>query len=318
MNTKITPYALGATLYMPATRNDIASMILSNKIDGLRSLVICLEDAVSEQDISLALNNLNSLLKRLSDAKRNHGAEGWPLLFIRPRDNLMAKELIEHLDLNVIGGFVLPKFTEASLTSWWETLEKTHLWLMPTLETEEVFDVGQMNSLATTLEKHPCRRRILALRIGGNDLMNVLALRRCRNLTIYDGPMGYIIKMLVAVFGSRGFSLTAPVCEHIDDHQLMSKELALDIAHGLIGKTAIHPSQIKTIHQALMVSSGNHTDAIRILNSSLAVFKSNGAMCEPATHKRWAVSILARATHYGILIEETDKTSEIKKLQQLR
>ena len=39
---------LGATLYMPATREDIADAVLHGKIPGLRSLVICLEDAVSE------------------------------------------------------------------------------------------------------------------------------------------------------------------------------------------------------------------------------------------------------------------------------
>ncbi len=29
--------------------------------------------------------------------------------------------------------------------------------------------------------------------------------------------MGYVIRMLVSVFGPRDFALTAPVCEHIDD-----------------------------------------------------------------------------------------------------
>ncbi|EPW7050845.1 HpcH/HpaI aldolase/citrate lyase family protein, partial [Proteus mirabilis] len=42
-------------------------------------------------------------------------------------------------------------------------------------------------------------------------------------------------------------------------------------------------------------------DALRILNSTQAVFKSHGAMCEPATHRRWALSILTRAKLYGII-----------------
>jgi len=130
--------------------------------------------------------------------------------------------------------------------------------------------------------------------------MNVLALRRSRQFTLYDSPMGYTIKMLVAVFSSRDFALTAPVCEHIDDQQILDKELALDIAHGLVGKTAIHPSQIGKIQDMLMVSASDHADALRILNSTQAVFKSQGAMCEPATHRRWAAGILARAQEYGI------------------
>ncbi|MCB8844066.1 hypothetical protein KPC03_03321 [Klebsiella pneumoniae] len=80
----------------------------------------------------------------------------------------------------------------------------------------------------------------------------------------------------------------------------MERELAMDIAHGLVGKTAIHPEQISVIEGALKVSPGEHSDALRILNSTQAVFKSQGAMCEPATHRRWAQGILARGQVYGL------------------
>ena len=48
---KHSPYALGATLYMPATRPDILDMVSGEKIQGLRSLVLCLEDAVAAADV---------------------------------------------------------------------------------------------------------------------------------------------------------------------------------------------------------------------------------------------------------------------------
>lgn len=48
MNKVISPFMLGATLYMPATRTDLAEVILFGKIPELRSMVICLKDAVSE------------------------------------------------------------------------------------------------------------------------------------------------------------------------------------------------------------------------------------------------------------------------------
>ncbi|WP_313017194.1 HpcH/HpaI aldolase/citrate lyase family protein [Atlantibacter hermannii] len=305
MDKRLSPWRLGATLYMPATRTDIADAILHNKICGLRSLVICLEDAVSEQDIPQALQNLRALLTHLAQAKTAQGNACWPLVFIRPRDTAMGEMLVREMDISAIDGFVLPKFTLAALPVWWHILEPTELCMMPTLETEEVFDVLQMREMATTLLNHPCHTRIIALRIGGNDLMNVISLRRSRHLTLYDGPMGYAIKMLVAVFASRDFALTAPVCEHIDDHQIMDRELALDMAHGLVGKTAIHPNQISKIEAALMVSPADHADALRILNSTQAVFKSQGTMCEPATHRRWASAILARAQVYGIATEQT-------------
>ena len=305
MTTRLSPWHLGATLYMPATRKDIAGAILDGKIPGLRSLVICLEDAVSEADMPDALANLAQLLHTLNAAKQAGGNSDWPLVFIRPRHPEMGKWLTEHLDLSAVDGFVLPKFTLSALPQWWEIMGNTHLCMMPTLETEEVFDVVQMRELAIALLAHPCHGRIIALRIGGNDLMNVVSLRRPRDLTLYDSPMGYVIKMLVSVFAPRDFALTAPVCEHIDDHEVMARELALDMAHGLVGKTAIHPRQIAVIERALMVTQGEHSDALRILNSTQAVFKSQGSMCEPATHRRWAAGILERAQVYGLVNEQS-------------
>lgn len=316
MTNRLSPWNLGATLYMPATRQDIADAIMHGKVPGLRSLVICLEDAVSESDIPQALHNLKQLTAQLSEAKQRDGNADWPLVFIRPRHTEMGQWLTEQMDLSAIDGFVLPKFTLASLPVWWNTLADTHLCLMPTLETEDVFDVVQMRELATTLTTHPCHDRLIALRIGGNDLMNVVSLRRPRNLTLYDSPMGYVIKMLVSVFGPRNFALTAPVCEHIDDHEVMARELSLDMAHGLVGKTAIHPGQIEVIEKALMVTPGEYSDALRILNSTQAVFKSQGAMCEPATHRRWAAGILERAKFYGQSAEQNPEGIRLMPLSQ--
>ncbi len=300
MNKEISAYRLGATLYMPATRIDIVETIVSKKIEGLRSLVICLEDAVTEQHMPTALSNLNIILKQLSEAKEINANLDWPLVFIRPRNEAIGLKLTQEYDLSAVDGFVLPKFNLISLNKWTAILSQLHLCWMPTLETEDVFNPYAMQSLASELEKHKCRDKIIALRIGGNDLMNCLSLRRSREFTVYDGPMGYVIKMLVSVFGSKGFALTAPVCEHIDDHQLLVKELALDLAHGLVGKTAIHPNQIAVIQKAMMVNPLDHQDAIRILNSTQAVFKAGGTMCEPATHRRWAKSILDRVCYFGI------------------
>ena len=47
----ISPFALGATLYMPATRDDILDVVFGMKIPELRSLVVCLEDAVAAIDV---------------------------------------------------------------------------------------------------------------------------------------------------------------------------------------------------------------------------------------------------------------------------
>lgn len=300
MKIALSPYMLGATLYMPATRTDLADIILNEKIPELRSLVVCLEDAVSDSEVEYALQNLHQLLAELACTASEPQEQRRPLVFIRPRNESMAAKLISEHSLKGIDGFVLPKFTLANLSCWWEIISGTDLHMMPTLETQDVFDVNAMTALANALTKHACRDRIIALRIGGNDLMSVISLRHPRNMTLYDGPMGYVVKMLVAVFASRGFALTAPVCEQIDNVELLQRELTLDIAHGLVGKTAIHPTHLDVIHRALEVQPDEYEDALRILNSTQAVFKSQGAMCEPATHRSWAVNVLERSKYCGI------------------
>lgn len=293
----ISPFALGATLYMPATRDDLVDAVLFNKIEGLRSLVICLEDAVAEKDVQQARRNLASIVSTMNQVG---AVEGGPLVFIRPRDVGMAAELVDTLDLQLAAGFVLPKFNMENLAQWQAAIGHTHLRWMPTLETADVFDALAMRELAEALDTDALREKILALRIGGNDLMNVLGIRRSRTETLYEGPLGYVFKMLVSTFASRGFALTAPVCEVIDTPGLLERELLQDVAHGLVGKTAIHPSQIAVIHRALSIETAEYQDALRILNSEQAVFKNNGAMCEPATHRRWAANMLTRARFYGV------------------
>ena len=103
---------------------------------------------------------------------------------------------------------------------------------------------------------------------------------------------------------AAGFALTAPVFERMDNFDLLERELALDISHGLVGKTAIHPSQIETIHAALRVNVADLNSARLILQQdAAAVFKHGGAMCEPATHRAWAQNIVARAEWHGVRAE---------------
>lgn len=298
MKSSVSPWQLGATLYCPATRSDLFDVITNNKLEGLQSLVICLEDAVSEGDVEPAVTAVQRLCAQLADAPPDEHSSR-PLVFIRPRNLEMASRLVSLLELRAISGFVLPKFTLGTLSLWWHVLEHTSLLLMPTLESAEVFDQEEMARLAQTLSSHPIHSRIIALRIGGNDLLSVLSLRRPKSLTLYDTPLGYVIKMLVATFCPKGFSLTAPVCEQFEDNRVLRQELELDKAHGLVGKTAIHPSQVTEIQAMFKVSESEREEAERILQASDAVFQFKGAMCEPATHRRWANSISTRARIFG-------------------
>ena len=294
-------YALGATLYMPATRPDILDVVFGEKIQGLRSLVVCLEDAVAETDVQQALSNLKHLL--LGIEARGGRPSGGPILFVRPRDAEMAAVLNEWSLMRHVDGFVVPKLRLSNIRQWQQAVTRHELMLMPTLETPEVFDPGAMVELRDAmLEQLP--GRIIALRIGGNDLMGCLGLRRSPALTLYSTPMSYVIPMLCGVMGAAGFALTAPVFEQLNTPHLLEQELALDMAHGLVGKTAIHPSQITVIHKALQVTLEDLNSARQILSESApAVFKFNDAMCEPATHYKWAQTVIERAHWQGVRTE---------------
>lgn len=291
----LTALSLGATMYMPATRPELWDVVKGSKYPELRSLVICLEDAVSDADVEFAKANLKKLLETLKNEERfvKH-----PFLFVRPRNIEMAKELAEWDDFLLVDGVVLPKFGLDNLLTWNEVIP-SNLAVMPTLESADVFDPICMRELRQALQQD--YRDVLVLRIGGNDLLSCLSTRRPSSVTIYQTPLGQLIGNLCGQFLPYGFSLSSPVCEHFGQIKLLQDELEFDIQHGLSGKTIINPSQIAIVHQAYQVNNIEYEEAKSILNKDAkAVFSSNGSMLEPATHYRWAQRILERASIFGL------------------
>ncbi len=292
----ISPFELGATLYVPATHLDLLPIAMGQKIQGLRSMVICLEDAVADADIPAAINALAVVNNAMSMRKPG---ETYPIVFVRPRHLAMAEYLVKTFSMAGFYGLVLPKFTRSTLQGWLNATRESHLKWMPTLEDASVFDSEEMRVLATELQIHAADR-ILALRIGGNDLLSTLGLRRVRGMTLYEGPLGYVVQMLITTFMPKGFKLTSPVYEVLDDLNTLQRELVQDIAHGFVGKTAIHPSQLAVIHDAWRPGQDEYTCAMQILNTSTAVYKADGVMVEPATHRNWADTIVKRAHILGV------------------
>lgn len=307
---RVSPWALGATLYLPATRVDIVEVIRGEKVPGLRSLVICLEDSVAATDVDHALQSLRTVLNAIGP--RDNRPPRSPLVFVRPRDSEMAAVLNDWPEITAAHGFVVPKLSLSSLAHWGRAVTNPELLLMPTLETSDVYSPGSMVELGSALRSE-LGDRILALRIGGNDLMSCLGLRRNPATTLYRTPMGYVIPMLAGVLGAQGFALTAPVFEQLATPQLFKEELELDIAHGLVGKTAIHPNQIALIHDGFRVPLEDYNCAKLIVDGSApAVFKHNDAMVEPATHYNWAVNIIERGKWHGVKPAEAGITESVR------
>jgi citrate lyase beta subunit len=286
---------LGASLYVPATRGDILAIANNEKLPQLKSVIFCLEDSVLAHDLPRALGNIGAMLKKLVPTPGK-------LRFIRVRDVAVMRQCLQLADIGKIDGFVLPKVTLASFKEYVAALPAdSTMQLMPTLETREALDMVEMTALRDYILAAGLLPRVLSLRIGGNDLLNLFGLRRSTTRTMYDSPLRLIISQLVACFRPYGFNLTSPVCELLYDRDILNAEVGLDLEHGLFGKTAVHPDQVALIEQHYRVDANEVESARKILSTdAAAVFQCDGRMCEPATHRIWAEALIARAEIYGV------------------
>lgn len=301
---RIHPYHLGASLYMPATRTDILAVIERKRLEKINSIIICLEDAVKETDVPIALANLQALLNDWQSSLQDKNLEklhNRPLVFIRPRHAKMLHQLSNFTNIGLVDGFVLPKVDMKSLADW-RLASQTHSdgqFLMPTLETAQIFHPTHNDELAIALTES-FSQQILALRVGGNDLLSCLRMRRLPDVTLYESPLGTLIYRLLGSFVPYGFYLTSPVFEFLDKPKLFAQEIAKDVQLGLAGKTIIHPSQIEVVQTGFMVKQAELEQAQAILHTNAkAVFKQDNMMLEPATHKNWAELIVKRAEIFG-------------------
>ncbi|HYI48597.1 MAG TPA: HpcH/HpaI aldolase/citrate lyase family protein [Allosphingosinicella sp.] len=286
---------LGATLYIPASRPGLAG-ILGGRHPSLRSAVLCLEDSIHHQEVPLALTNLARLLRDAALAERGRGR---PALFVRPRDAAMLAHILSFEGVEALAGFVIPKATPDNFPAWLHSLADDRHLLMPTLETPRLLDGPELRSLRDQLLA--VQPRILAIRIGGNDLLKAIGARRSALRTAYDGPLGAMIAGFVAAFAPFGFALSAPVFEHFANADLLREEVERDLDHGLFTKTAIHPSQIDVIQAAYKVDADALAEArAMVTDEPRGVFASRGAMCEPETHRDWAHMTIRRAQIFGI------------------
>ncbi|MEJ8848384.1 HpcH/HpaI aldolase/citrate lyase family protein [Variovorax rhizosphaerae] len=288
--TARTPH-LGASLYVPATRPKLAAVLSGRELPTLRSVIACTEDAVADGELEGALANLATVLRALDPIEMRSDL----LRFVRVRNPAVMARVLDMPGVEKIDGFVLPKFTLAVLPQYQALLKARNFWLMPTLETSEVFEQDAMRELSLALCRKEWKPRILALRVGGSDLLRLLGLRRTRGFTLYDTPLGSLLSQLILTFKPLGFALTAPVFDFIEDEHVLAQEAKRDVAFGFCGKTAIHPAQIATIEAAFHVSASELIAARRLMEPDCpAVFKHDGTMYEAVVHRDWARQVIAK------------------------
>jgi citrate lyase beta subunit len=335
--------ALGATLYSPATRPNLAGDIAGLAAQGVTSMVVCLEDAISDLEVPAAEVNAIAQLRALGESGVPR-----PLVFVRVRTAdqipMLAEQLGEHL--GVLTGFVLPKFTEDTgpgfLEAVTEAVERSgrRLLAMPVLESPEVAFAESRTSLLlgvrTLLDKY--RELVLAVRIGATDLSAAYGLRRPRDLTVYDvRVIADVISDIVNVMARAnddGFVVTGPVWEYFPGATRMFKpqlrqspfaevseqalrteliaqdldglirEVALDAANGLVGKTVIHPTHVAAVHALSVVTHEAYCDARDVLDTDsgggVRASTYRNKMNESKPHTSWAQRIMRRAHVFGV------------------
>ena len=247
-------------------------------------------------------------LYRTSDASTDLSNVQLPV-FVRVRNLEVLNRLLLKPHIGLLAGVVLPKFDGTNACAYLDALaEHSELLIMPTLETRDVFSASAMEALRDMVLAHPVRPRILAMRIGGNDLMALLGIRRPPAKTIYETLLGPVISQLVTTFRPYGLPLTAPVCDAYSTLSILEQEVEQDLMNGLLSKTAIHPNQVAKIQALYAVPEADLAIANKlILPGQKAIFGHGGVMHERTTHMAWAQSVIGRAALFGT----QDKRSEL-------
>ncbi|AUS88355.1 citrate lyase subunit beta [Lysinibacillus sp. YS11] len=236
----ILSYALGATLYMPASMPTIVSLIRSQKYKELTSLVIDLEDAVGDAEL---VDCEAKLIEDISELyalyqQKQLLLQELPLLFVRVRHVEQFQRLTTVLGKKqeILTGYVFPKFTAEQGARYFELLEQTILendlilYGMPILESREVlYKESRMEALLDIKAVlHQYKARVLNVRIGATDFCGIYGIRRRMDSTIYDiSVIRDCIADIVNILGREedGFIISGPVWEYFNNQRVLKPAL---------------------------------------------------------------------------------------------
>lgn len=190
-------YCLGSTLYMPGTK-DIKDKVVSKGLD-VTSFVMCCEDAIKEEELPMAEQNILDTLEYLADKIEEDviTLDDIPLIFIRVRSPQQFKTFSQRLtekQASVLTGFNFPKFNSRNALEMLLTLVDINnrlgmvLYGMPILEGEECAFRETRNQELLLLRNilEPYKKLILNIRVGGTDMSSLFGVRRGINSTVYD------------------------------------------------------------------------------------------------------------------------------------
>ena len=190
-------YCLGATLYMPGTK-DIRVKVVNKQLP-VTSFVMCCEDAIKEEDLPAAEQNILDTMDYFADQIEagRITQDDIPLIFMRIRNPEQFKSFVPRLtkrQANILTGFNFPKFNSKNALGVLRTLVETNarlgvlLYGMPILEGEEIAFRESRNQELLLLRNilEPYKELILNIRVGGTDMSSLFGVRRGINSTVFD------------------------------------------------------------------------------------------------------------------------------------
>jgi citrate lyase beta subunit len=260
--------------------------------------------------------------------------------------NFSKRLSAQHLE--ILSGFNFPKFDTSNGGKYLAQLEKLNnknskkLYGMPILESEELAyrekRVQDLKEIENILK--PYKELILNIRVGATDFSSLFALRRGIDFTVYDlAAVKECLADIINYFNRAegGYVISGPVWEYFStagylnlhevktdgfyqrilNHKVLVnkavdgllKEVILDKTNGFIGKTIIHPSQIKYVNALQAVTEEEYNDAQQIIASDAGgVVKSlsGNKMNEINPHRSWAERIICRAEAYGVIKDQSE------------
>ena len=325
-NKQTLKYAIGANMYMPGTQENIFDKLIHNKYHDIGAITLCCEDAISEEMVPAAEENILKILDSIYNSRNTITSDNLPLIFVRVRNVKQFNNFAQKLDkpkLQMLTGFNFPKFNSSNGREYLSILKNLSekyteiIYGMPILEDDNIIyketRLDELVKIQNILKEYD--KYILNIRVGGTDFSSRFGLRRAINTPIYDVKV--ISDCLLDILNiflrtTEKYVVSGPVWEYFSWDESspaicgLKKELDLDIQNGFQGKTIIHPSQINIVNKKYIVDYDEYNDAINIINSSGGVFKGSGGnrMNEVAPHTEWARKIIARAKIFGVSDKE--------------
>ncbi len=270
----ILQYTLGATMYMPGTR-DFFNAIMTSKYPGLTSMVMCFEDACKEEDVPEAEKNCIKMLDEINDAlaKGTFDYANLPLLIFRVRSVEQFKRFVNMLrpeHAHLITGFNFPKFNSVNGARYFGLLEEYNskfgeiLYGMPILEDRRVaYKENRMEELIAIKRILDERKElVLNVRVGATDFSSIFGARRDINYTIYDIMTVRDILMDILNVYSRDndYTVSGPVWEYFRINKSMKFQEVLpniSLKESLLKRESLVNDAVDGLMRELILDKAN-------------------------------------------------------------